>query len=90
MFDGKILEYSPDGTTIYQTILDPADNVPPESPFAPDGLPLSTGHPYGLALDSRGNLYYTDMQLSGSLPNVGPSSGKGKLWRIRFKDTDSD
>jgi hypothetical protein len=90
VFDGKILEYSPDGTTIYQTILDPANNVPPESPFAPNGLPLSTGHPYGLALDSQGNLYYTDMQLRGALPNVGPSSGKGKLWRIRFEDTDSD
>ena len=90
VFDGKILEYSPDGKTVYQTILDPANNVPPESPFVPDGLPLSTGHPFSLALDSQGNLYYTDMQLSGSLPSVGPASGKGKLWRIRFEDSDSD
>lgn len=85
VFDGKILEYSPDGTTVYQTILDPANNIPAEGPFT-TGLPLSTGHPFGLALDSKGTLYYTDMQLSGTLPRVGPASGKGKLWRIRFEN----
>lgn len=85
VFDGKILEYSPDGKLVYQTILDPANNVPPESPFT-TGLPLSSGHPYGLALDAKGTLYFTDMQLSGTLPNVGPASRKGKLWRIRFED----
>ncbi|MEZ5501651.1 MAG: hypothetical protein R3E50_02945 [Halioglobus sp.] len=84
VFDGKILEFSPDGQTVYQTILDPANNTPPESPFDPGGLPLSSGHPYGLALDAEGTLYFTDMQLSGTLPRVGPASGKGKLWRIRF------
>jgi DNA-binding beta-propeller fold protein YncE len=86
VFDGKILEYSADGTTIYQTILDPANNIPPESPFTPGGLPLSSGHPYGLALDSKGTLYFTDMQLQGTLPRVGPAGGKGKVWRIRFRD----
>ena len=85
VFDGKILEFSPDGTTVYQTILDPANNTPSESPFSPGGLPLSSGHPYGLALDAKGTLYFTDMQLSGTLPNVGPASRKGKLWRIRFE-----
>jgi hypothetical protein len=89
VFDGKILEYSPDGKTIYQTILDPANNIPPESPFDVGGLPLSSGHPYGLALDSKGTLYFTDMQLSGTLPNVGPAGGKGRLWRIRFSDGES-
>ncbi|MBK6739437.1 MAG: hypothetical protein IPG64_17100 [Haliea sp.] len=86
VFDGKILEYSEDGTTVYQTILDPANNVPPESPFTPGGLPLSSGHPYALALDSNGTLYFTDMQLQGTLPRVGPAGGKGKVWRIRFND----
>ena len=90
VFDGKILEYSPDGTTVYQAILDPANNVPPESPFDPGGLPLSSGHPYSLALDSDGNLYFTDMQLSGTLPRVGPAPDKGKLWRIRFNETTAD
>jgi hypothetical protein len=85
VFDGKILEYSADGATLYQTILDPANNTPPESPFTAGGLPLSSGHPYGLALDSKGTLYFTDMQLSGTLPRVGPASGKGRLWRIRFE-----
>lgn len=85
VFDGKILEFSPDGKTVYQTILDPANNTPPESPFVAGGLPLSSGHPYGLALDSKGTLYFTDMQLTGTLPNVGPAGGKGKLWRIRFE-----
>ncbi len=88
VFDGKILEYSPDGETIYQTILDPAENDPPENPLAPDGLPLSTGHPYALALDRAGNLYFTDLALQGSLPNVGPGGGQGKLWRVRFSDDD--
>jgi sugar lactone lactonase YvrE len=86
VFDGKILEFSPDGKTLYQTILDPADNDPPENPLAPGGLPLSSGNPYGLALDAEGTLYFTDMHLTGSLPKVGPASGKGKLWRIRFRD----
>jgi hypothetical protein len=88
VFDGKILEYSPDGKTIYQTILDPAENDPPESPLAPDGLPLSTGHPYALALDKEGNLYFTDLALRGELPDVGPGGGQGKLWRIRFSEDD--
>jgi len=86
VFDGKILEISEDGTTVYQTILDPANNNPPESSFTPGGLPLSSGHPYGLALDSKGTLYFTDMQLQGTLPKVGPTTGKGKVWRIRFQD----
>ena len=59
VFDGKILEFSPDGQTIYQTILDPTKNDPPE--FLIDGLPYSTGHPYALALDDEENLYYTDL-----------------------------
>lgn len=84
VFDGKILEISEDGTTVYQTILDPANNNPPENSFTK--LPLSSGHPYGLALDSKGTLYFTDMQLQGTLPRVGPSGGKGKVWRIRFQD----
>jgi hypothetical protein len=88
VFDGKILEYSPDGKTLYQTILDPAENDPPENPLAPNGLPLSTGHPYALALDGEGNLYFTDLALVGELPNVGPGGGQGKLWRIRFSDYD--
>jgi len=86
VFDGKILEYSEDGTTVYQTILDPANNIPPESPFTPGGLPLSSGHPYALALDSKGTLYFTDMQLQGTLPKVGPAPRIGKVWRIRFQD----
>ena len=86
VFDGKILEFSPDGTEIYQTILDPAQNNPPESPAEPGGLPLSTGHPYALALDKSGNLYFTDLALRGELPAVGPGGGQGKLWRIRFSE----
>lgn len=89
VFDGKILEYSEDGTKVYQTILDPANNTPPESPFSPGGLPLSSGHPYALALDSKGTLYFSDMQLAGTLPNVGPSGGNGKVWRIRFSETEA-
>jgi len=89
VFDGKILEFSPDGTTVYQTILDPANNTPPENPIT-TGLPLSSGHPYGLALDSKGTLYFTDMQLSGTLPDVGPASKRGKVLRIRFNDSGSN
>jgi len=83
VFDGKILEFSPDGKEIYQTILDPAQNNPPEDPLK--SLPLSTGSPYALALDAEGTLYYTDLGLSGTLPAVGPAGGKGRLWRIRFQ-----
>jgi outer membrane protein assembly factor BamB len=48
----------------------------------------STGTPQGLAVGGDGTLYYADLALVGTFPNVGPGPN-GKVRRIRF-DEDGD
>mgnify|MGYP001335414048 FL=1 len=69
---GRIYEYDQGGSLVRRIL------VPPE--WLP---PFSTGHPQGLAVDSRGTLYYADLDLrwKGSMPGPGPD---GKVRRIRF------
>ncbi len=72
---GRIGEFDLEGNFL-RLVLDP-----PES-----GLPFSTGTPQGLAVDSKGTLYYADLDLVGTPPDdIGPGPN-GKIWRIRFDE----
>lgn len=69
---GRIAEYAPDGTLV-RLILAPAASTPP----------IPTGHPQDLTVGPDGTIYYADLDLRGTLPDVGPGPN-GKIWRIRF------
>jgi len=74
---GRIYEYDLDGNRV-RTILEPPEWLPP----------FSTGYPQGLGVDSRGTLYYADLDLAwrGWMPGPGRN---GKVRRIRF-DADGE
>ena len=72
VFTGRIAEYNRYGTLVRKLL------EPPET-FAPH----ATGSPQGLAVTGDGTVYYADLDLVGTLPNVGPGPN-GKLRRIRF------
>jgi hypothetical protein len=69
---GRIAEFDLDGRLV-RMVLEPDDWLPP----------YETGYPQGLAVDSRGTLYYADLDLTlaGLSVDTGPD---GKVWRIRF------
>jgi outer membrane protein assembly factor BamB len=71
---GKIDEYDANGTLV-RPIMAPLPN---------EGLGnFSKGTPLGLAIDSRGTLYYADIDLAISQSGIGPGRD-GKVRRIRF------
>ena len=47
----------------------------------------SAGTPFGLAVDSRGNLFYADLDLVFRPDGIGPGPN-GKVWRIQFVNGD--
>ena len=69
---GRIAEYDLDGNLV-RLLLVPADAT----------LPIATGNPQSLAVGADGTIYYADLDLRGTLPDVGPGPN-GKVWRIRF------
>jgi len=71
---GAIYEYDAAGNRL-RTVVAPA---PGEST-----LPFSTGHPQGLAVDCRGNLYYADLALRVGAGGIGPGPN-GSVRRVRF------
>lgn len=73
---GAIGEYDLDGTLLRVV-------VPPGNWQA--GLPVENGHPQAIVFDSKGTLYYADMNLRGTLPNVGPGPS-GKIRRVTFDE----
>jgi cysteine-rich repeat protein len=75
---GTISEYDLDGNLV-RKILDPG-------PFT--GLPITTGNPQSLAVDPQGTIYYADLNLQGTLPNVG-TGPNGKVWRITFDENNT-
>ncbi len=72
VFSGKIGEYASNGTRL-RYVLNPPETLPP----------IATGSPQGIAVDRAGTLYYADLDLVGTLPDVGPGPN-GKVRRIRF------
>jgi sugar lactone lactonase YvrE len=69
---GRIGEFNQEGEFV-RLVLDPGHRLPP----------YETGYPMGLAVDSAGSLYYTDLDLEFNLFSVDTGSD-GKVWRIRF------
>jgi outer membrane protein assembly factor BamB len=72
VFTGSIGEYDLDGNFV-RALLTPSTTT----------LPIPTGTPQGIAVGGDGTIYYADLDLRGTLPNVGPGPN-GKVWRIRF------
>ncbi len=69
---GEILEYDLDGNLL-RVLLDPVESLPP----------ISTGNPQTLAVGPDGSIYYADLDLVGTFPDLGPGPN-GKVRRIRF------
>jgi outer membrane protein assembly factor BamB len=75
---GRIAEYDLDGNLL-RYLLDHSGPV-----FGPSfALPMPFGNPQNLAVGADGSVYYPDLDLQGSLPDIGPGPD-GKVWRIRF------
>lgn len=69
---GRIAEFDREGRFV-RMLLDPGSWLPP----------YPTGYPLALAVDGRGTLYYTDLDLELRGLAVEPGAD-GKVWRIRF------
>ena len=72
VFTGRIAEYDPSGHLV-RFILQPPELVPP----------IRTGNPQGIAVGADGSVYYADLDLVGTLPDVGPGPN-GSVRRITF------
>ena len=72
VFTGRIAEYDESGGFV-RLLLDPPEAIPP----------IATGTPQGIAVGSDGTIYYADLDLVGTLPDIGPGPN-GALRRIRF------
>jgi len=72
---GVIAEYDDAGNFVRRVLEPPAGG--------PGTLPLSVGHPQGLAVDCRTSLYYADLALVNNGGSIGPGPG-GTVRKIRF------
>jgi hypothetical protein len=71
---GTIGEFDTAGTLVRSVLAPPPGQTT---------LPLPTGHPQGIAVDCRGNLYYADLALRASAGGIGPGPN-GTVRRIGF------
>ena len=69
---GRIAEYDLDGNLV-RFLLEPTETLPP----------IPSGNPQALAVGNDGSVYYADLDLVGTLPNVGPGPD-GTVRRIRM------
>jgi hypothetical protein len=74
VINGVINEYDAGGALLRRVLM----------PASGERAPFSTGTPFGLAIDSEGSLYYADLGIVISLPDIGPGPNLGTLRRIRF------
>ena len=74
---GRIWEYDLDGNMVGVVV----DHDEPGFGGA-WSLPQPYGTPQGIAVGEDGPVHYADLDLQGSLPNIGPGSD-GKVWRVR-------
>ncbi len=72
VFTGRIAEYDLEGDLV-RFILEPPELFPP----------IPTGNPQGIAVGADGSVYYADLDLVGTLPDVGPGPN-GSVRRITF------
>ena len=80
ILNGVIAEYDASGRYLRRILEPPAGEA-----LGPE--PYSTGSPLGIAVDSRGTLYYADLGLVLRGGDIGPGPNTGSIRRIRF---DSD
>jgi outer membrane protein assembly factor BamB len=71
---GEVFEFDLDGNLV-RRIVDPPEDAPP----------ISTGTPHGIDFGADGTLYYADLDLVGTFPDLGPGPN-GKVWRVRFDE----
>src|SRR5262245_14415759 len=71
---GRIAEYDLDGNLLRFIV---------DHPLPLFQLPTPFGNPQGIAVGRDGRLYYADLDLVGTLPDIGPGPN-GKVWRVRF------
>ncbi len=72
------------GGNFVRWILQPAG-----APFPlgfPRSFPVATGTPQGIAVGADGSVYFADLNLVGSFPNLGPGPN-GSVRRIRFDES---
>ncbi len=69
---GRIAEYDLDGNLV-RFLLEPPETTPP----------IPTGNPQGIAVGADGSVYYADLDLVGTLPDVGPGPN-GTVRRIQL------
>lgn len=76
VLNGVIAEYDADGHHLGNVL----------SPPKGEGLPYSTGSPFGLGIDSAGTLYFADIGLVAGPDGIGPGECNGSVRRIRFEN----
>jgi len=79
VINGVINEYAADGAYVRTVLRPPDGEVLGEEPF-------STGTPLGIGVAPDGTLYYADIGITISADGIGPGSGTGRVFRLRFVD----
>lgn len=82
VINGVISEFDEDGVFIRKVLEPPAgEDLAARSPES-----FSTGTPFGIGLDSAGNIYYADLGIVINGLRIGPGPGQGNVRIIRFVD----